>query len=177
MSVHTPTDAATLVMDSAEGFESLLEVAGTAAVARWENAWTNATSEAAHAKPLAAFDNRPTWDKLKYADKHTGRRRICLNLGPGTRYIIFGTIDAQAVCRAVHPDDHAHCFPHTQDYRDYVASGRPIRIIRIRLAPGEGYIAPTEYLLHDGSTEAQDQPSAAAFWLGHWPRGILPSRI
>lgn len=68
MSVHTPTDAATLVMDSAEGFESLLDAAGTAAVARWENAWTNATwsnqptSEAAQAKPPAAFDNRPTWD-------------------------------------------------------------------------------------------------------------------
>ncbi|MFD8891890.1 multiple cyclophane-containing RiPP AmcA [Streptomyces sp. NPDC059566] len=68
MSVHTPADAATLVMDSANGFESLLEAAGTAAVARWENAWTNATwsnqliSEADHAKPLATFDNRPTWD-------------------------------------------------------------------------------------------------------------------
>ncbi|MFE5717622.1 multiple cyclophane-containing RiPP AmcA [Streptomyces erythrochromogenes] len=66
MSVHTPTDAATLVMDSAEGFESLLEAAGTAAVARWENAWTTGsnppTSEAAPAQPLAAFDNRPTWD-------------------------------------------------------------------------------------------------------------------
>ncbi|MFB7178585.1 hypothetical protein ACFCYI_12870 [Streptomyces sp. NPDC056257] len=117
------------------------------------------------------------WDKLSYADKSTGRRRLCLNLGPGTRYVILGAIDAQAVCRAIHPNDHSHRYPHTQDYRDYVASGRPIRIIRIHLAPGEGYVAPTEYLLHDGSTEAQDQPSAAAFWLGHWPRGILPSLI
>ncbi|MFD9009893.1 hypothetical protein [Streptomyces sp. NPDC059552] len=117
------------------------------------------------------------WDKLSYADKHTGRRRLCLNLGPGARYVILGTIDAQAVCRAIHPNDHSHRYPHTQDYREYVAGGRPIRIIRIRLAPGEGYVAPTEYLLHDGSTEAQDQPSAAAFWLGHWPRGILPSLI
>ncbi|MFE2167837.1 hypothetical protein ACFXB3_22685 [Streptomyces sp. NPDC059447] len=113
------------------------------------------------------------WDKLSYADKHTGRRRICLNLGPGTRYIILGTLDAQAICRAVRD----HRFPHTQDYRACVASGRPIRIFRIRLAPGEGYIAPTEYLLHDGSTESQDQPSAAAFWLGHWPRGVLPSLV
>ncbi|MFE2326017.1 hypothetical protein ACFXD5_19165 [Streptomyces sp. NPDC059385] len=113
------------------------------------------------------------WDKLSYADKHTGRRRICLNLGPGTRYIILGTLDAQAICRAVR----GYRFPHTQDYRAYVASGRPIRIFRIRLAPGEGYIAPTEYLLHDGSTEGQDQPSAAAFWLGHWPRGVLPSLV
>ncbi|MER6254974.1 hypothetical protein ABT224_26850 [Streptomyces sp. NPDC001584] len=117
------------------------------------------------------------WDKLPYADKHTGRRRLCLNLGPGTRYVILGTVDAQAVCRAIHPNDHFHRYPHTQDYRDYVARGRPIRILRIHLAPGEGYVAPTEYLLHDGSTEAQDRPSAAAFWLGHWPRGILPSLI
>ncbi|MFF4297229.1 multiple cyclophane-containing RiPP AmcA [Streptomyces vinaceus] len=68
MSVHTPTDAATLVMDLAEGFESLLEAADTASVARGENTGTNATwsnqptSEAEHARPLAAFDNRPTWD-------------------------------------------------------------------------------------------------------------------
>ncbi|MGW8782419.1 hypothetical protein ACWGNM_30760 [Streptomyces sp. NPDC055796] len=117
------------------------------------------------------------WDKLAYADRHTGRRRLCLSLGPGVRYIILGAIDAQAVCRAVHPDCHADRHPHTQDYRDYVASGRPIRIIRIRLAPVAGYVAPTEYLLRDGSTEAQDRPSAAAFWLGHWPRGILPSLI
>lgn len=68
MSVHTPTDAASLVMDLAEGFQSLLEDAGTAAVARWENTPINATrssqptSETAHSTPLAAFDNRPTWD-------------------------------------------------------------------------------------------------------------------
>ncbi|MFH8476590.1 hypothetical protein [Streptomyces sp. NPDC018000] len=117
------------------------------------------------------------WDRLPYADKHTGRRRICLNLGPGTRFIILGTIDAQTVCRTIHPDDHPLQYPHTQDYRDYVASCCPIRVIRIRLAPGEGYVAQTEYLLYDGSTEAQDQPSAAAFWPGHWPRGIPPTLI
>ncbi|MFA7764813.1 hypothetical protein [Streptomyces sp. NRRL S-448] len=117
------------------------------------------------------------WDKLSYADKHTGRRRLCLNLGPGNRYIILGAIVSQAVCRAVHPDDHTQCYPHTDDYRAYVASGRSIRIVRIHLAPGDGYLAPTEYLLHDGSTEGQDQPSAAAFWLGRWTRGVLPSLV
>ncbi|MHC6625713.1 hypothetical protein ACYTFC_06335 [Streptomyces globosus] len=113
------------------------------------------------------------WDKLKYPDKHTGRRRLCLNLGPGTRYIILGAIDAQTVCRTMHPTDFVHRYPHTDDFRAYVAEGRPIRIFRIRLAPGEGYLAPTEYLLHDGSTEGEDDPSAAAFWLGHWPSGAL----
>ncbi|MEU8462279.1 multiple cyclophane-containing RiPP AmcA [Streptomyces sp. NPDC029003] len=61
MLVNTPTDAATLVMDSAEGFTSLLEAAGSTAVARWENA--EADNKSTHsAQPLAAFDNRPTWD-------------------------------------------------------------------------------------------------------------------
>ncbi|MFD7015853.1 hypothetical protein [Streptomyces sp. NPDC059928] len=117
------------------------------------------------------------WDKLKYADKHTGRRRLCLNLGPGIRYIILGAVDAQTVCRSVHHNDYPRRYPHTEDFRAYVASGRPIPIFRIRLDPGDGYLAPTEYLLHDGSTEDQPLPSAAAFWLGHWPRGILPSLI
>lgn len=115
------------------------------------------------------------WDDLDYRRKATGRRRLALNLGPGTRYILLGALDAQAVCRAVHPEDHVHRHPGTDDYRTHVAAGHPIRCVRIRLAPGEGYIAPTEYLLHDGSTEGQNQPSAMAFWLGHWPRGTLPS--
>lgn len=117
------------------------------------------------------------WDKLIYARKPHGRRRLALNLGPGTRYLIVGTLDAQAVCRAVHPGDYAYCYPSTDDCRQHVAAGHPIHVHRIRLAPGEGYIAPTEYLLHDGSTEGQDQPSAAAFWLGHWAAGTLPSLI
>ncbi|MER5929401.1 hypothetical protein [Streptomyces sp. NPDC002054] len=117
------------------------------------------------------------WDKLHYGEKATGRRRLALNLGPGSRYILLGTLDAQAVCRAVHPEDYEYRYPSTDDYRAHVAAGQPIRCVRIRLAPGEGYIAPTEYLLHDGSTEDQDQPSVMAFWLGHWQRGTLPSLI
>ncbi|WP_405979049.1 hypothetical protein [Streptomyces sp. NBC_00158] len=117
------------------------------------------------------------WDKLPYAEKHTARRRLCLNLGPGTRYIVLGAVDAQTVCRAVHPADHLRRYPHTDDYRAYVAGGRPLQLARMRIDPGEGYLAPTEYLLHDGSTERQEHPSAAAFWLGRWPRGTLPSLI
>ncbi|GAA2250183.1 hypothetical protein GCM10010232_42560 [Streptomyces amakusaensis] len=117
------------------------------------------------------------WDKLIYKQKPRGRRRLALNLGPGTRYMLVGTLDAQAVCRAVHPEDYTHRYPSTDDYRKHVAAGQPVRVHRIRLAPGEGYIAPTEYLLHDGSTEGQDHPSAAAFWLGRWAAGTLPSLV
>ncbi|MGF1426868.1 hypothetical protein [Kitasatospora sp. LaBMicrA B282] len=116
------------------------------------------------------------WDKLSYAEKHRGRRRLCLNLGPGTRYLLLGDIDIQAICRTVH-HDYEHHYPHTDDLHTYVARHQPLRCFRIRLAPGECYIAPTELLPHDGSTEDQPEPSTAAFWLGHWPRGVLPSLV
>ncbi|MFG2825047.1 hypothetical protein ACGFX4_37175 [Kitasatospora sp. NPDC048365] len=116
------------------------------------------------------------WDKLPYHSKHLGRRRLCINLGPGTRYLLLGTVDIQSICRTLHPDP-VDRYPHTDDLRTYVTRGLPLTALRIRLDPGDGYIAPTELLPHDGSTEGHPDPSTAAFWLGHWPRGVLGSII
>ncbi|MEV7618380.1 multiple cyclophane-containing RiPP AmcA [Streptomyces sp. NPDC089799] len=60
MLANTAPDATTLVMDSAEGFRSLLEAAGSAAVPRWGNAWSNTDFE--NYMAASTFDNRPTWD-------------------------------------------------------------------------------------------------------------------
>lgn len=116
------------------------------------------------------------WDRLRYQAKQTGRRRLCFNLGPGTRYLLLGDLDIRAICRHLHTDPEDR-YPHTADLRAYTALGLPLRVFRLRLDPGEGYIAPTELLPHDGSTEGQPEPSTAAFWLGHWPRGVLASLI
>ncbi|WP_328300042.1 hypothetical protein OG389_21190 [Streptomyces sp. NBC_00435] len=52
MLANTATD---LVLDSAEGFQSLLEAAGSQIISTFDNrpTWDN---------PTPAFDNRPTWD-------------------------------------------------------------------------------------------------------------------
>lgn len=74
MSAPTAPDATALVMDSASDFTSLLEAAGTAALDRWGNAWSNADFENYQSafdnrptwdNPTATFDNRPTWDNWK----------------------------------------------------------------------------------------------------------------
>ncbi|MFC9131929.1 hypothetical protein ACFT4A_34540 [Streptomyces sp. NPDC057099] len=108
------------------------------------------------------------FDRLPYPRRHQGRRRLCLNLGPGPRYLLIGDHDIQQICRTLHTDPERH-HPHTEDIRRYVAAGHPLRCLRIRLDPGDGYIAPTELLAHDGSTAGVDQPSVAAFWLGQPP--------
>ncbi|RLV10417.1 hypothetical protein CTZ27_04235 [Streptomyces griseocarneus] len=112
------------------------------------------------------------WDRLPYGARGDGRRRLCLNLGPGARCLLLGDRDIEEIYRLVRPDPE-HRYPHTDDVRLYVAQGRPLQCLRIRLEPGDGYIAPTELLPHDGSTLGEEQPSTAAFWLGRWPGRIV----
>ncbi len=128
--------------------------------------WTTTTQDSATGRRIGLHvDN---FDRLPYARRHQGRRRLCLNLGPGTRYLLIADRDVQQICRALHTDLERH-YPHTDDIRRYVAAGHPLRCLRVRLEPGDGYIAPTELLPHDGSTAGINQPSLAAFWFERRP--------
>ncbi|MFG2904482.1 hypothetical protein ACGF13_05380 [Kitasatospora sp. NPDC048286] len=133
-----------------------------------------ATVNPANGKRLGIhLDN---WDRLPYAHRRLSRRRLCFNAGPGSRYLLVGDTDALTICRRLGRDDPTH-HPHTDDIRAYVHAGHPLRCLRLWLDPGEGYLAPTELLPHDGSTMGLPEPSTAAFWLDHWPIGAFPSLI
>jgi hypothetical protein len=114
------------------------------------------------------------WDKLSLAERSRSRRRIAINLGPGDRYVIVATQD---ICdlNAVHPIDAP--FPRTGHIHEYLQHGGTLRCVRIRFEPGEGYVAPTELVPHDGSTLGIEQPSRIAFWLGDWPTGFFPPAV
>ncbi|MER7129799.1 hypothetical protein [Streptosporangium saharense] len=105
------------------------------------------------------------FDRRTYSDRHLSRRRLCLNLGPGTRYLLVDDRDIMEICHVLGRDQERH-YPHTDDLRQYIAEGHPLRCLRIRLEPGQGYIAPTELMPHDGSTSGAQMWSLAAFWLG-----------
>ncbi|MFI9328989.1 hypothetical protein ACIGZJ_15740 [Kitasatospora sp. NPDC052868] len=110
--------------------------------------------------------------KLPYAARETARRRLCVNLGPGTRYLLLADTDIKSVCRTIHERyDNRH--PDTEDLRYFVILRRPLRVLRLRIEPGEGFLAPTAVLPYDESTEGQAEPSDTASWLGHWERGVF----
>ncbi|MGC0318115.1 hypothetical protein [Kitasatospora acidiphila] len=116
------------------------------------------------------------WDRLPYRNRLQSRRRPCINVGPGARYLLLGSVDALAICRALHAN-YRERHPHTEDIRSYVSAGHRLRCLRILLKPGEGYVAPTELVPHDGSTAGLAEPSVAAFWLGHWDVGDFRSLL
>jgi hypothetical protein len=110
---------------------------------------------------LDNFDQRPT------RTRELSRRRLAVNLGPGHRYLVMATATIQEIAEELDPYPR---YPHTDDIRRYLCGGGGLACLRIRLGPGEGYIAPTELIPHDGSTQGATQPSRIAFWLGHWSR-------
>lgn len=114
------------------------------------------------------------FDKLPTIRRAESRRRLAANLGPGSRFLVLATDDIQQISRAMGATIR---HPHTNDVRRYVREGHPLRCVRIRLDPGEGYIAPTELIPHDGSTWGMQHPSRVAFWLGRWPAGTLRTLI
>lgn len=114
------------------------------------------------------------WDKLPLAQRDRSRRRLALNLGPGDRYVLLATLDIRDLCAQQAFDAP---FPRTGDVREFLRRGGDLRCVRIRFEPGEGYIAPTELVPHDGSTLGIEQPSRIAFWLGDWPTGLFPAAV
>jgi hypothetical protein len=114
------------------------------------------------------------FDRIPLERRHESRRRVGINLGPGPRYLVLATQDIKGLARLT-PLIKRN--PHTEQIRRYVAQGGELTCIRIRLEPGEGYLAPTELIPHDGSTWEISMPSAIAFWLGEWPRGALPALL
>lgn len=114
------------------------------------------------------------FDRMPLERRHESRRRIGINLGPGPRYLVLATQDIKGLARLTALIERD---PHTDQVRQYVARGGQLTCIRIRLEPGEGYLAPTELIPHDGSTWGINAPSTIAFWLGEWPRSVFPSVV
>lgn len=76
--------------------------------------------------------------------------RFCLNLGPNRRWFVFLPLDVRTVvdtCELAESD-----VPRSRHFRDAALQGAPQAACRIPLEPGDGYIAPTQIMLHDGAS-------------------------
>jgi hypothetical protein len=112
------------------------------------------------------------WSRLPLNQRHSAPQRICVNLGNHPRYFLFVNISIRqllaAAFRAPAADVDAHgCdtmirwsqLPShdrsgsgTAVGRAFMTSSPGYPVIRLKLKPGEAYIAPTENLIHDGSS-------------------------
>jgi len=110
------------------------------------------------------------WDQHEIDSRHLSTNRICINTGKGYRYFLFlplSLVDiASALAEEMGPD-WAAPRRYTLIGRQFMERFPEVPVVRCRLAPGEAYIAPTENLVHDGSSVGQSEMDKQFTIRGH----------
>lgn len=107
------------------------------------------------------------WDRLPLGERARGRRQMCINLGRDDRYFVFVRSDVDAVVSAL-----GMSFDRSTSYigigRELFARFPGTSIARVRVSSGEMYVAPTDNLIHDGTTLGSSSPDITLNLRGHF---------
>jgi len=101
-----------------------------------------------------------SWNNMPYDLRHQSPNRISVNLGLQDRYFLFIGIPFATVMERAgytsppNPQD----VPTTDIIKSFLARFPDQPVVKVRVSPGEAYIAPTENIIHDGSSEGQTGP-------------------
>jgi len=111
------------------------------------------------------------WTRLPLDGRKDAENRIVVNLGIQDRFLLFLNIPIEEVCE--HVMKHARKpdllrTRGTEVARIFFALFPDYPIVRIRLGPGKAYIAPTERVIHDGSSEGSSTPDVTLMLRGNF---------
>jgi hypothetical protein len=94
------------------------------------------------------------WERGPVASFSSARNRVCLNLGPRSRYLVFVPLDLPELA-ARSGIDRTGSFT-TSHAQTYLRQNPMTPVCRLRIEPGEAYVAPTECLIHDGQASSAE---------------------
>ena len=100
------------------------------------------------------------WDGKDLSSRHLATNRICINIGRGDRYFLFLPVSLIGMATFLATEMEPDWQPprrHTEIGRQFMERFPDMPTVRCRLGPGEAYIAPTENLVHDGSSIGQSE--------------------
>jgi hypothetical protein len=98
------------------------------------------------------------WENRLIEERHLSANRISINLGPSHRYFLFVRMSVAEMKFALKdPSIGSDLDSLTHVERHFLEKYPDFPVTRLRIEPGEAYFAPTENLIHDGSTS--DCPS------------------
>lgn len=107
-----------------------------------------------------------SWSKLPPSERAVAPNRLCVNLGRAPRFLlllglpidlIIEQIEAAGLTVPSHP---------TEIGRLFMRLHPRYPVLRLEIRPGEAYIAPTEYLIHDGYTLGSNSPDITLTLIG-----------
>jgi hypothetical protein len=112
-----------------------------------------------------------SWDKVPLLMRPQSRNRICVNLGSRTRYFLFSNLTIPRMVDALmehSPSRFPKQYSSTTLVELFFEIFRSYPVIKLAIHPGEGYIAPTENLAHDGSSHQSNDSDVCFTALGYF---------
>jgi hypothetical protein len=113
------------------------------------------------------------WYGASLPQREHAPNRISINLGPEPRFFLYVNLRLITIANVI-----TACFPEDTEARDtqhglriiFMSRCSSYPVVRVRLDPGEGYIAPTESVIHDASSEGTSTPDVQFLVRGRfWP--------
>ncbi|MGF9763987.1 hypothetical protein AAII07_53635 [Microvirga sp. 0TCS3.31] len=93
------------------------------------------------------------WDALPLEKRQLSRSRLCVNIGNTKRYFLLVNLTiAQMLELLESKGDQAELIEPAHIGQRFLVENPGYPVIRLRIEPGEAYLAPTENMLHDGSS-------------------------
>lgn len=109
------------------------------------------------------------WDRLPLNQKYQATNRICINLGLEDRYFLFINLPEIMIFNLLGEPENALTKPWTrQQTAEFMKRYPNYPVVKLRIAPGEAYIAPTENIIHDGSTAGKKHLDIKIMLRGHY---------
>ena len=149
------------------------------------NCWPSGVRVNPPGLPTVTIDSRSgnlvglhvdNWVNSPLAERDSSPGRIAMNLGLEDRYLIYVNLPLTRIWQLAHAPADANAALFEPDIiTRFVRSCPTYPAVRIRIAPGEAYIAPTDNIIHDGSTAGMTQWDFFFTVIGHFsPRRSRP---
>ncbi len=108
-------------------------------------------------------------EALPMGRREQSMTRLCINLGQSPRFLLFVNLTTRTIASWLSRYPGVGAFP---EYRSTPLVDAFLRkfpdypVVRLALHPGEAYLAPTENMVHDGSTRVMVAPDIQVTLLG-----------
>jgi hypothetical protein len=102
-----------------------------------------------------------SWYSNALESRHESPNRIAVNLGVQDRFLLFVNLPLRELAHII-DDNHREPKPSQLSFtslgRTFLAENPSYPVLKLRVRPGEAYIAPTEHMIHDGMTSGMTAP-------------------
>ena len=128
-----------------------------------------------HSSGLMIGLHLDSWSRSAANDRANAENRICVNLGDEPRFLMFVNLPLASIIDALQRESLPLATMGPTDIgRRFLAHYHDYPVLRVRILPGEAYIAPTENVIHDGSTVDSQSTDAFLTVRGSFRRPALP---